>query len=256
LMGEYLDRHDPELRRWFEAECTCPATMVDRIVPATTEADRAEVQALLGGIEDRACVVTESFSQWVIEDRFAGPRPGWERVGAQLVSDVQPYETAKLRMLNGAHSALAYIGLAKGHSFVHEAVADPTIRPLIDSLMRDEAAPTITAAPGQDLGRYASELLERFANPALKHRLIQIAMDGSQKIPQRWIETLSANQEKARQCPAILVGIDAWIGHLRGQNGHVDDPCASELGKAASSADPIRAIFGVGGLIGTAWVSD
>jgi fructuronate reductase len=256
LLGEYLDRHDPALRGWFEAECTCPATMVDRIVPATTEADRAEVQALLGGLEDRACVITEPFSQWVIEDRFAGPRPRWEAIGAELVGDVQPYETAKLRMLNGAHSALAYIGLASGHSFVHEAIADPVIRQLIDSLMRDEAAPTITAASAQDIGQYASELLARFANPALNHRLIQIAMDGSQKIPQRWLETLSANQAMGRDCPAILAGIDAWIGHLRGQNGTVDDPCASELGKAASSADPIGAIFGVGGLLASAWTSD
>jgi fructuronate reductase len=253
LLGEYLDRHNPALRSWFEAECTCPATMVDRIVPATTEADRAEVRALLDGIEDRACVITEPFSQWVIEDRFAGPRPRWEAVGAELVGDVRPYETAKLRMLNGAHSALAYIGLASGHTFVHEAIADPVIRPLIESLMRDEAAPTITAAPGQELGRYASELLERFANPALNHRLIQIAMDGSQKLPQRWLETLSVNQEEGRECPAILAGIDAWIGHLRGQNGPVDDPRASELGKAANTADPVVAIFGAGGPLASAW---
>ncbi len=253
LLGEYLDRYDPELRHWFETECTCPATMIDRIVPATTAADRAEVAELLGGIEDQACVVTERFSQWVIEDRFSGPRPGWESVGAQLVGDVRAYETAKLRMLNGAHSALAYIGLAHGHTFVHEAVADPTIRLLINSLMRDEAAPTITAAPGQDLGRYASELLERFANPALSHRLIQIAMDGSQKLPQRWLETIAINQTKGRDCPAILTGIDAWIQHLRGANGPVDDPRASELGKAANTADPVSAIFGADGPLASGW---
>jgi fructuronate reductase len=254
LLGEYLEGHDPALRGWFERECTCPLTMVDRIVPATTDADRAEVRDLLGGLDDRACVVTEPFSQWVIEDRFAGPRPGWDKVGAQLVGDVRPYETAKLRMLNGAHSALAYIGLARGHEFVHQAIADSAIRPVIESLMLSEAAPTIAAAPGHDLGRYAAELLERFANPALNHRLMQIAMDGSQKVPQRWLETLAANRAMGRDCPAILTGIWAWIQHLRGSNGSVDDPRATELGIAAKSADPVQTIFGSSGLLASNWV--
>src|SRR3546814_3945596 len=105
--------------------------MIDRIVPATTDADRAAVEAALGA-RDEGAVVTEGFSQWVIEDDFAGPRPRWEAVGAELVTDVAPYETAKLRMLNGAHSALAYIGLGRGHEFVHQAIADPEIRPVIE----------------------------------------------------------------------------------------------------------------------------
>lgn len=157
-------------------------TMIDRIVPATTDADRASVEAMLG-LQDAATIQTEPFSQWVIEDRFAGPRPAWEKVGAQLVDDVAAYETAKLRMLNGAHSALAYCGLQRGHAHVHEAVADPDLRALARRLMLHEAAPTIAAAPGQDLALYADQLIARFANPALQHRLIQIAMDGSQKIP-------------------------------------------------------------------------
>src|SRR5207302_2489909 len=112
-------------------ECACPSTMVDRIVPATTLADRDAVAAALG-LRDEAAVVTEPFSQWVIEDRFAGPRPRWQAVGAELVVDVAPFETAKLRMLNGAHSALAYLGLEHGHVFVHQAIADPAIRPLVE----------------------------------------------------------------------------------------------------------------------------
>lgn len=254
LLNEYLERHDPALRGWFERECTCPLTMVDRIVPATTAADRAEVRDLLGGLDDRACVVTEPFSQWVIEDRFAGPRPGWDKVGAQLVGDVRSYETAKLRMLNGAHSALAYMGLAQGHEFVHQAIGDGAICPLIEALMRTEAAPTIAAAPEHDLGRYTAELLDRFANPALNHRLIQIAMDGSQKIPQRWLETLAANRAMGRDCPAILAGISAWFQHLRGQNGLVDDPRAAELGEALKTADPVWTIFGSDGLLASNWV--
>jgi fructuronate reductase len=127
LMTEYLDRHIPDLLGWFRAECACPSTMVDRIVPATTETDRAELAARVG-LRDAAAVMTEPFSQWVIEDRFAGPRPRWEAVGAELVADVRPYETAKLRMLNGAHSLLAYCGLNRGHAFVHQAIADPHLR--------------------------------------------------------------------------------------------------------------------------------
>lgn len=229
LLTQYLDRHDPTLTGWFAAHCTCPATMVDRIVPATTEEDRAHVTATLGGIEDRGAVMTECFSQWVIEDRFAGPRPAWERHSAELVSDVAPYETAKLRMLNGAHSALAYLGLARGHIFVHQAIADPALRALVQRLMLEEAAPTIAAAPGQDLTAYATALVERFANPALHHRLIQIAMDGSQKIPQRWLETLEENRIAGRSCPAILAALAAWLDHVRGDGDPVNDPCAAEL---------------------------
>ncbi len=254
LMREYLTWHDPALLAWFEAECTCPSSMVDRIVPATTAEDRDVVAETLDELRDEAAVMTEPFSQWVIEDRFANGRPSWDKVGAQLVADVRPYETAKLRMLNGAHSMLAYVGLAHGHTYVHEAMADPTIRSQADHLMREEALPTIAAAPGQDLSSYADDLLTRFANPALQHRLIQIAMDGSQKIPQRWLETLAANRELGRDCPAILAGIAAWMGHLRGRNGPVDDPRASELSSAVGGADPLDALFGEGGLLASGWV--
>ena len=253
LMRDYLARHDPALLDWFAAECTCPSTMVDRIVPATTEADLTLLSDVLR-VEDQGAVMTEPFSQWVIEDRFAGPRPRWEAVGAELVADVRPYETAKLRMLNGAHSALAYLGLARGHSYVHEAVADPAIRPLIERLMQDEAPPTIAAASGQDLAAYAEALLARFANPALRHRLIQIAMDGSQKIPQRWLETLAANQQMGRDCPAILAAIAAWIRHLRGDNAPLDDPRAAELKAVSETGGEIaQALFGANGLLASDW---
>jgi fructuronate reductase len=205
------------------------------------------------GAGHQAAVLTEPFSQWVIEDRFAAPRPRWERVGAELVGDVRPYETAKLRMLNGAHSLLAYCGLARGYEFVHQAIADPELRALAEQLMLVEAAPTIAAAPGQDLSAYAAALLKRFANPALNHRLIQIAMDGSQKLPQRWLDTLAANQAKEHDCPAIRCGIAAWIRHLRGANGPVDDPVAETLLSAATSSNPISALFGADGLLRHKW---
>jgi fructuronate reductase len=255
LMREYLASEHPDLTGWFDTQCRCPATMIDRIVPATTDTDRAAIEAELG-VRDEGAVVTEGFSQWVIEDDFAGPRPRWEAVGAELVADVAPYETAKLRMLNGAHSALAYIGLGKGHEFVHQAIADPGIRPAIERLMRDEAAPTIDAAPGQDLSAYADALLERFANPELHHRLIQIAMDGSQKIPQRWLETLAWHQRRGQRCASLLAAIDAWIAFLQGGKHPVDDPLADRLRAAVAGPDAMQALFGDGAPLASEWRPD
>jgi fructuronate reductase len=257
-MGDYLAAAAPELVDWFETECTCPSTMVDRIVPATTEDDLADVATQLG-VRDEAAVMTEPFSQWVIEDRFAGPRPRWEAVGAQLVSDVAPYETAKLRMLNGAHSALAYLGLERGHAFVHQAIADPALRPLIERLMREEAATSFAAAPGQDLGAYAADLLARFANPALNHRLAQIAMDGSQKVPQRWLATLAVQRANGRRCPAILAALGAWLRHIRGDGRKVDDPLAEALQRTWQGTDlagVAATLFAAGGLLGGTWLPD
>lgn len=251
LMRQYLAARHPDLLDWFDAECRCPATMIDRIVPATTDADRAAVEAMLGA-RDEGAVVTEAFSQWVIEDDFAGPRPRWETVGAELVADVAPYETAKLRMLNGAHSALAYIGLGRGHEFVHQAIGDPAILPLIERLMRDEAAPTIDAAPGQDLAAYADALLNRFANPALDHRLSQIAMDGSQKIPQRWLQTLAWHQVRGSRCLSLEAAIAAWIEFLRSDHP-IDDPLAYKLREAVAGPGAMELLFGKNGLIASEW---
>jgi fructuronate reductase len=255
LLREDLAARDPALLDWFEAHCTTPCSMVDRIVPATTAEDRSQIETMTG-LRDEGTVVTEPFSQWVIEDAFAGPRPAWDRGGAQIVSDVAPYETAKLRMLNGAHSALAYLGLERGHAFVHEAVGDPALRELVHRLMVDEAAPTIAAGPGQDLPAYAEALLGRFANPALNHRLIQIAMDGSQKIPQRWLATLAANQQAGRDCPAILTALGAWLRHVRGDLRKVEDPRAADLAavwQEQGEGGLVQAVLGEGGLLPSAW---
>lgn len=258
LMREWLAGM-PECAAWFGANCTTPDSMVDRIVPATTTAEIDALESRIG-LRDEGAVFTEAFSQWVIEDAFAGPRPAWDRCGAQIVAEVAPYETAKLRMLNGAHSLLAYCGLRAGYMFVHEAIADPEIRRLVERLMRDEAAPTIAPAPGLDLAAYADQLIARFANPALAHRLAQIAMDGSQKLPQRWLATLASIAAQGGKAPAILTGIAAWLAHLRGDNeaacGPVDDPLAGALREAASGGngdDAVLGIFGQGGLVPSPW---
>jgi fructuronate reductase len=255
LFLEYCAAKRPKLAAWVERECAFPSTMVDRIVPAATPADLDQAEVLLG-MRDEAAVFTERFSQWVIEDRFAGPRPGWENHGAQLVTDVAPYETAKLRMLNGAHSLLAYCGLDHGHVFVREAIADPGLRVLVDRLMRDEAATSFTPAKGQDLTAYANALVKRFADPALQHRLIQIAMDGSQKIPQRWLAPLAVHQRRGESCPAILQGLGAWLRHVRGDLRPVDDPMAEKLAKLWHSEGVhgiAPALFGANGLFAMHW---
>lgn len=255
LMRSYLQRRAPDLVSWFEDQCCCPSTMVDRIVPATTDSDRESIAAALGGL-DQAAVVTEPFTQWVIEDHFEGKRPGWEIGGAQFTNDVAPFETAKLRMLNGAHSALAYIGLQKGYTFVHQAIADPHILALVNTLMYDEAANSLRPAAEQNLTSYADDLIARFANPALNHRLIQIAMDGSQKIPQRWLETLAYHQKQGRQCPAILEAVAAWVLHIRGDKQIVDDPMRNTftaLWQMSGKTHISSALFGNGGQFAHYW---
>ena len=255
LISTYLEAHRPDLASWFERECACPNSMVDRIVPAPTERDLEAAAARLG-VRDEGAVLTEPFRQWVVESRFAGPRPRWDAGGAQFVDDVRPFETAKLRMLNGAHSALAYLGLNRGYAFVHEAIADPDLMALTRTLMLHEAAASFEPAQGQDLHAYAESLIARFKNVALEHRLSQIAADGSQKAPQRWFATLSARQAAGAACPALVAAVAAWMKHLRGDNGPITDPRGDELAAILTKAgahDAARAFFGDGGVFAGDW---
>lgn len=244
LFNQYLATCAPDLITWVSENCTFPSTMVDRIVPAASESDRDKLMET-AGYRDEGIVVTEAFSQWVIEDRFANGRPCWDDVGATFTEDVRPYETAKLRMLNGAHSALAYVGLARGFSHVHEAIADPELRTLVENLMIEEAAPTVATAPGQDLNNYAAQILCRFSNSALPHRLSQIAMDGSQKIEQRWLQTLAEQRHRHKFCTSLLTGLAAWIIHIRGSQ-HVNDPMSAlfaDLWQKNGTSGIIDALF-------------
>src|SRR6185437_263498 len=157
-----------------------------------------------------AAVVTEPFWQWVIEDRFAGARPPLEAAGVQVATDVAPFERAKLRLLNAAHSALAYAGLLAGFAHVHEAFGWPPLARLVDQLW-DEAAATLAPAPGLDIGQYRAELARRFRNPSLAHRLDQIAMDGSRKLPQRLLPTLAERCAGDAASPALVFALACWI---------------------------------------------
>jgi fructuronate reductase len=193
VVTRVAELRDPDLGRWVEGEVAFPSTMVDRIVPATTDEDRARVAARLG-VEDAWPVVTEPFSQWVIEDHFPSGRPRFEDSGATMVADIAPFELAKLRLLNGSHSTLAYLGYLAGYETIADAVADASFARLIGELMEAESAPTLDAGASGDLKRYMRELQARFRNPALRHRTWQIAMDGSQKLPQRLLGTVRASR--------------------------------------------------------------
>ncbi len=222
----------PALADWIADKGAFPATMVDRIVPATTAADIAETEAALG-LHDAAPVLTEPFRQWAIEDDFACGRPAWERAGAELVADVAPFELMKLRMLNGAHSSLAYLGYLAGHETVAQASADPAMAAFLTRLWA-EIIPTVPAPPGVDLAAYADALLARFRNPAIRHRTWQIAMDGSQKLPQRLLATLRWRMARGLPSPALTLGIAGWMRYVMGQD---------EAGQPIDVRDPLAARF-------------
>jgi fructuronate reductase len=222
--------HGAALAEWIEAHGAFPETMVDRIVPATTPADVEKLEGALGA-SDQAMVKAEPFLQWVIEDRFCGPRPEFEKLGVQITADVAPWEEAKLRMLNGAHSGIAYLGGLAGIDFVHEVVAIPAFKRFVEALW-DEAEATLSPPPGLDVAAYRTALMERFANPALQHRTRQIAMDGSQKLPQRLLAPIAARRAKGLDVDALALAVAAWMRWqgARDDSGAahvVDDPLAA-----------------------------
>lgn len=249
---------DPDLADWIEAEGAFPASMVDRIVPATRPADIDALEAATG-YRDTGMVKTEAFSQWVVEDRFCARRPPLEAVGVEMTDDVAGWERAKLRLLNGSHSALAYLGALAGHTHVHEAIAAPGFRAYIERLW-DEAESVLDAPAGFDARAYRAALAERFSNPALHHALVQIAMDGSQKLPQRLLHTWRACRAAGRDAPAVELAIAAWMRWQIGEdeNGrrfHVNDPLADEAMHCVTRGGPeargivtamlhLRSVFG------------
>ncbi|NGP18160.1 mannitol dehydrogenase family protein [Devosia aurantiaca] len=251
IVTRFAALRDPKLGEWVK-DVAFPSTMVDRIVPSTTDADRDEVAQLIGA-EDAWPIMTEPFTQWVIEDRFPSGRPAFEKVGAQLVADVEPFEHMKLRMLNGSHSTMAYSGYLGGYQYINEVMADPAYAQMVHGLMTEEAMPTLDMA-GTDLGAYRDQLLERFRNPALKHRTWQIAMDGSQKLPQRLLGTIRDRLAAGDSIDRLALGVAAWMRYVTGvdeQGGEIDvrDPHALKMHAiAADAGDDPEALFD--GLVG------
>jgi fructuronate reductase len=239
---------------WIGSSVTFPSTMVDRIVPATTAPDRADARRMLG-LSDEGLVVAEPFKQWVIEDHFAAGRPAWELARVEMTADVAPYEAMKLRLLNGTHSMLAYLGALAGYETIAEAVRDDELADAATRLMQEDVLPTLAGPEGTDLAAYSREVLDRFANPALQHRTVQVAMDGSQKLPLRLLGTiqdrLRAGAVPVWACRAVagwMVYISA--GHDRmGRPLPLDDPLAERLREAAGTGTGAGASGLVDGLL-------
>ena len=232
---------DGDLADWIEANVPFPATMVDRITPATTGDDVARL-AEVAGYHDPACVFHEGFRQWVIEDNFADGRPAWDAVGAQFVKSVDAHEMMKLRCLNGTHSTLAYLGYLAGYETISDAVADPDFAALCERLWRDEIIPTVPKPDGEDLPAYCASLMARYRDPSIRHRTWQIAMDGSQKLPQRLLGTIGDNLAAGRAPVGLAIAVAGWMRYVGGVDEKgaaidVRDPLASALKDASDRAD-------------------
>jgi fructuronate reductase len=233
VVVQFAERISKDLAFWIVANTCFPSTMIDRIVPATTDDDRRDIEQRLG-VRDEGLVVAEPFTQWVIEDKFSDDRPQWESVGVLLVNDVRVFEKIKLRLLNGIHSTMAYAGYLSGFTYISEVMSEPAFVNLVKLYMAREAGETLVAPKGFDIEAYKQQLCDRFSNKALKHRTWQIAMDGTQKIPQRLLESLRVQLTSHGHIDIICMGIAAWIRYVSGvdEQGNpieVLDPMAEEL---------------------------
>lgn len=235
---------DPALAQWIAEQGRFPSTMVDRIVPSTTQQD-IERLAKDTGQRDEAPVFHEPFLQWIIEDNFVdGQRPRFESVdGVQMVKYVAPFEHMKIRMLNGTHSSLAYLGYLAGYETIAETVNDPVFSAYLRKLWELEIIPTLTAPEGVDLYIYANDLFDRYSNPSIRHRTWQIAMDGSQKLPQRILTTIADNLGSGRATDYLILAVAAWMRYVsgvdeRGNPIEVKDPMALKL-RALSDAETL-----------------
>jgi mannitol 2-dehydrogenase len=206
---------DPELGAWVEAEVHFPNSMVDRITPATTDQDRAELTERFG-VEDGWPVVCEPFTQWVLEDSFSLGRPEFEKADVQLVSAVEPYELMKLRLLNASHQALGYLGYLCGYEYVHEAAVDPRFVTFVRNYMDREATPTLMPVPGVDLDAYKTELLERFSNPEVRDTLKRLCDESSDRIPKWVLPVIRHNLEHGGPISHATGVVASWARYAEG----------------------------------------
>ena len=239
-VAAFAERLDPELARWIEAEVAFPDTMVDSITPATDDRLRALVAEATGS-PDIIPVSREAFTQWIIEDVLPPGSPDFGSVGVVLAKDVGAWERAKLRILNGAHSSLAYIGVLLGHETVAQAMGDAQLAAFIETLVRRDIVASLEPSP-IDLQAYAGQIFDRFRNPAIHHKLSQIAWDGSQKLPYRLLDTIADALTAGRQVERLAIPIAAWmtfIGRQAGKGSEIVDPLADRLIAAAKSDTPV-----------------
>jgi mannitol 2-dehydrogenase len=255
VFAAFARLRDPELGDWIEREVRFPNSMVDRITPQTTDADREEVGERFG-IQDAWPVVCEPFTQWVLEDDFASGRPAFERAGVQVVEDVGPYELMKLRLLNASHQALAYFGHLCGYRLVHDAAQDPLFRDFLLGYMDEEATPTLEPVPGVDLDDYKRTLIERFSNPEVRDTIARLAAESSDRIPKWLLPVVRAQLESGGPIGRSAAIVASWARYAEGTDEHGDpihvvDRVAERVQAAAQRQheDPIafiqdRELFG------------
>ncbi|AYD02601.1 mannitol dehydrogenase family protein [Neorhizobium sp. NCHU2750] len=240
IVTRFASLRDAELGRYISENVSFPCTMVDRITPATQDADRQSVASSLG-VTDAWPVVTEPFRQWVIEDDFPLGRPEWEKAGAILVEDVTPYELMKLRCLNGSHSTLAYLSVVAGIETIADAMVDEDLPKVIRRLWDDDLIRTLPPVPGTDVVAYTHDLETRFRNTGVRHLTLQISWDGSQKLPPRLLEAASELYASGQNPRVIPLTVAAWMRFLScrnelGQDYPVTDPHADRLTEIARNA--------------------
>jgi fructuronate reductase len=241
LRKAVLAAADEDTRAWFDDHVDVISTMVDRITPTASEADQKIVEEATG-FADRATVVTEPFTEWVVQDAFRGRRPAWEKAGAQLVEDVEVHEKRKLRLLNGAHSLMAYAGQLAGHERVDQAIGDPAVRTLVDALWADARA--TLPLPAEELDAYTAALVERFENPRMADALDRIAADGSMKLTVRALPVIE-DRGGADRAPGALNLVAAWTAFVtwRVATGTAfSDPNADAVAEAARIEDPTQRV--------------
>ena len=244
IVLDFAQKMDPSLAKWILKEVSFPSSMVDRITPATKDQDIINF-AEQYGVHDPALVVHEEFFQWIIEDTFSSARPKFELAGIQMVSNVELHEKMKLRCLNGTHSALAYLGYLAGYITIAECVSNDSMVNYIQYLWKKEIITTLETPEGENLNDYCSKLLERYQNPAIEHRTWQIAMDGSQKLPQRILETVNELLKHQRNFQGLALAIAAWIKYVSGKDLHgqtidVRDPMANDFAVIAKNSITIE----------------
>lgn len=236
MLTAFAHLQDLDLGEWIAAHVAFPNSMVDRITPATTPADRQMVSDRFG-IQDAWPVVAEPFIQWVIEDSFCAGRPDWESVGVQMTDDVHPYEMMKLRLLNAGHSLIGYLGSLLGYRYTSEAMNDLLIRQAFEGLM-DEVTPTLPSLPGIDIGQYKQTLIERFSNPKVQDQLSRLCFNGSNKLPKFVFGSLRDQLRQGGAIDYLSLVIAVWFRYLTGQDEQgqplpIDDPMADILTERA-----------------------
>ena len=233
MLLAHAELRDPGLRGWLEQNGAFPNSMVDRITPATTDEHRALVREKFG-IDDAWPVTTERFKQWIIEDHFPQGRPAWERVGAQITDDVRPYEKMKLRLLNASHQAICYSGMLLDFAFAHEAMAEPLIKGLMTTMMDLEVTPLLTQPAGIDLAHYKAQLVERFANPAIRDQLARIGSDGSVRIPKFILPSAAEQLRRGGPIARLCFTVASWLRCLSR---------TSDTGRPLAISDPMEALL-------------